>query len=49
MRLFHQPVQTARTIEQRIFSVQMQVDKIGMRHEDSLTSARHDTKPQSVA
>ena len=32
VRLVHQPVQTARPIEQRILGVQVQVDKFGVRH-----------------
>ncbi len=47
LRLVHQPVQTAGAIEQRILGVQMQMDKIGVRHGGSLTSNPEDTKPQS--
>jgi hypothetical protein len=32
MGLFHEPIQTASPIEQRILGVQMQVNKVGMRH-----------------
>ena len=37
VRLFHQPVQAAGPIEQRILGVQMQMNKIGVRHEPNLT------------
>jgi hypothetical protein len=47
MRLVHQPVQTAGAIEQGILGVQMQMDKIGVRHGGSLTSSPEDTKTQS--
>jgi hypothetical protein len=47
MRLVHQPVQTAGTIEQGILGVQMKTNKVRVRHEDSLTSDCQDTKPQS--
>jgi hypothetical protein len=47
MRFVHQPVQPACAIEQGILGVQMQMDKIGVRHGDNLTFHRHDTKPQS--
>jgi hypothetical protein len=47
MRFIHQPVQPACAIEQGILGVQMQMDKIGVRHGDNLTFHRHDTKPQS--
>ena len=47
MRLVHQPVQTAGAIEQGILGVQMQMDKIGVRHGDSLTFHHPDTKTQS--
>ena len=46
LRLVHQPVQTAGAIEQRILGVQMQMDKIGVRHGGSLTSNPEDTKTQ---
>jgi hypothetical protein len=46
MRLVHQPVQTAGAIEQRILGVQMEMNKIRVRHEDSLTFHRQDTKMQ---
>jgi hypothetical protein len=39
MRLVHQPVQPAGAIEQRILGVQMQMDKIGVRHADKLPLA----------
>jgi len=39
MRLVHQPVQTAGAIEQGILGVQMEMNKIGVRHADNLPSA----------
>jgi hypothetical protein len=47
MRLVHQPIQTAGAIEQGILGVQMQMDKLGVRHGDNLTFHRQDTKTQS--
>jgi len=47
MRLFHQPVQTAGAIEQRILGVQMEMNKIRVRHGTNLTSHHRTTKPQS--
>ena len=47
MGLFHQPVQTAGAIEQRILGVQMEMNKVRMRHGDSLTSNHKYTKTQS--
>ena len=47
MRLVHQPVHPAGAIEQRILGVQMQMDKIGVWHGDSLTFHHQDTKTQS--
>jgi hypothetical protein len=47
MRLVHQPVQAAGAIEQRILGVQMKMDKIRVRHEESLTFHHQDTKTQS--
>src|SRR5947207_3824315 len=37
MGLFHQPVETTGPIEQRIFGVQMEMDKIRVRHGATLT------------
>ena len=36
VRFVHQPVQPAGAIEQRILGVQMEMDKIGMRHGSKL-------------
>ena len=36
MRLVHQPIQTARAIEQGILGVQVQVNKIRVRHAEKL-------------
>jgi hypothetical protein len=47
MGLVHQPVQPAGAIEQRILGVQMEMNKVRVRHEDSLTFHREDTKTQS--
>jgi len=47
MRPLHQCVQAASAIEQRILGVQMQVDKISVRHADNLTPRWRDTKEQS--
>ena len=44
MRPLHQRVQAARTIEQRILGVQMQVDKISVRHQKRILRARRDAK-----
>jgi hypothetical protein len=41
MRLFHQPIQAACPIEQRILGVQMQVNKVGVRHNSNLTPGRN--------
>ncbi|HET7626553.1 MAG TPA: hypothetical protein VFM25_14960 [Verrucomicrobiae bacterium] len=47
MRLVHQPVHAARAIEQGILGVQMQMNKVSVRHETILTSNAEDTKRQS--
>jgi hypothetical protein len=47
MRLVHEPVKAACAIEQRILGVQMQMNKIRVRHETILTLNREDTKRQS--
>ena len=47
VRLFHQFVQTACAIEQGILGVQVQMNKVRVRHEINLTSNQQDTKPQS--
>jgi hypothetical protein len=47
MRLVHQPVQPAGAIEQRILGVQMQMNKVRVRHGGSLTFHHQDTKTQS--
>ena len=47
MGLVHQPVQPAGAIEQRILGVQMEMNKVRVRHEGSLTFHREDTKTQS--
>jgi hypothetical protein len=49
VRPVHQFVQTARTIEQRILGVQVQMDKIGVRHGGSLSLPAADTKTQSFS
>src|SRR5882762_8080670 len=38
MRLFHELIQTARPIEQRVLGVQMQMNKLSMRHGANLLS-----------
>jgi hypothetical protein len=48
MRLVHRPVQPAGAIEQGILGVQMEMDKVRVRHAGSLTSNRQDTKTQSL-
>jgi hypothetical protein len=47
MRLVHQPIHTARAIEQRILGVQMKMNKVSVRHETILSSNHKDTKRQS--
>ena len=47
LRLVHQPGQPAGAIGQRIPGVQMQMDKIGVRHGGNLIFHRQDTKTQS--
>ncbi len=47
MRFFHQPVQPAGAIEQRILGVQMKMNKVRMRHGNRLTLKRRHTKTQS--
>ena len=47
VRAFHELVQTAGTIEQGILGVQVQMDKVCVRHESSLASPQQQTKRQS--
>jgi hypothetical protein len=49
MGLVHQPVRPAGAIEQRILGVQMEMNKVRVRHGDSLTSNRQDTKTQKYS
>src|ERR1019366_3065065 len=46
-RLFDKFVHTARAIEQGILGVQMQMDKVSVRHDDNLASCGGNTKRQS--
>jgi hypothetical protein len=47
MCLFHQPVKAAGSIEQRKLGVQMQMNKVRVRHDINLAFYREDTKWQS--
>jgi hypothetical protein len=40
MGFLHEPVQTARAIEQRVLGVQVQMDKVGVRHRPTLPLRR---------
>src|SRR6266545_4572441 len=48
MRLVHQPVEAAGAVEQRILGVQMEVDKIRMRHEARLSRPATQTQERVV-
>jgi hypothetical protein len=46
VRFFHEPIQSAGAIEQRILAVQMEMNKLGVRHRRNLMAGFRRSKPR---